>query len=592
MEKLQPVIKQIFWIMFALSALLILGGWYSASGNIAEQITAEVAKVNKAKTDCTQDVSMVPNGQWKQLAKNQNDEDALELGTAAAALREDQLSARVYPAQIRSRLAALQFNSPIGDPALRGEFGDLYARYFWDELQAVQPFVKGQGLVNIDWSNVKITHEDPSRWQNTPPRSGEIWAALEDIWLLRSMYDSIAEVNKGASQIYDAPLREILELSLRGGDPETAADSGGGGGSAGGGDMGRTGFGGGDMESMLGGGAAKGGGAWSKFEGGLEDDLLTAHFGNDPNGGSAGEMDLGGLGMDDEYGSPSGPGGNSGGNGDGDEESDKNARYVHAGDDLPYRTRAFLLKVKIKQQEIPRLLAELTNSKFPVEIIRVDMSFVNENGGGGMSGRGMGGGMGMENEDYGADVPENEQSSMSSMMSGGGRGGAGGFAGGIGSSGTSLDTLFQKCGDNRTDPRDPISEEERDNEAKGRNYLAKAMIDPDLAVVRVAGLMTMYRSEAETEAEQKSEEAAAQESSAIKIGGDSPSGTTPEGTTPEGTTPEGTTPEGTTPEGTTPEGTTPEGTTPEGTTPEGTTPEGTTPEGTTPEGTTPQNNGN
>ena len=77
MEKLQPVIKQIFWIMFALSALLILGGWYSASGNIAEQITAEVAKVNKAKTDCTQDVSMVPNGQWKQLAKNQNDEDAL-----------------------------------------------------------------------------------------------------------------------------------------------------------------------------------------------------------------------------------------------------------------------------------------------------------------------------------------------------------------------------------------------------------------------------------------------------------------------------------------------------------------------------------
>ncbi len=574
MEKLQPVIKQIFWILFGTSTLLILFGGFSALGDLEEQITAEEAKVKKAKADCTQSVTSVPNGDWTRQANNEVKEDAKELGAAAATLRQDQLTARVYPAQISSRLSALQFNSPIGDPALRGYFGDLYARYFWDELQAVQPFVKGQGLVSIDWSKAVITHEDPSRWQNTPPRSGEIWAALEDIWLLRSIYDSIAEVNKGAKQIYDAPLREVLELSLRGGDPETTPESGGGGGGGAGGAGDRVGFGGGDMESFMGGGAAKGGGAWAKFEGSLDEDLLTAHFGKDPNGGSAGEMDLGNMGMDDEFAPPTG--GSSGGD---DEEDDKNARYVHAGDDLPYRTRAFMLKVKIMQQDIPRLLAELTNSKFPVEIIQVDMSFVNENAGGaGMNsgyggGPGMRGGMGMDNEDYGAGGDE-DGPDMAAMMGGGGRGGMGGFAGGAGSSGSTLEALFQKCGENRTDPRAPRTEEERDNEAKGRNYLAKAMMDPDLAVVRVAGLMTMYRNEAEAEAEQKTEEAAEQESSDVKIGG-TPDGTTPDGTTPDGTTPDGTTPDGTTPDGTTPDGTTPDGTTPDGTTPDGTTPDGT-----------------
>lgn len=528
MEKLQPVIKQLFWICFGLLVLLAPLGWWKAQGDLSAKIDERSQAVDTAFKDAGKNVVNIPNARWTESAAKMNETHMDSYDRAAARLREDQLEARVYPKSIRHELNQLRFNSRIGDPALRERFGDLYRSYFWEQLQVIKPFIRGEGLVDI--SQAQITQEDETRWARNPPTSQEIWNAQEDIWLLRSIYDSIAMVNKGAERIDKAPLRSLLLLQLRGGDPDAEPGGGGGAGgfNSGGGDyesgdassFGSGGFAGASGMSM----AGRSQGAWQKFMGSVSNDLLNEEF-----GAVAGAAGFGNSGMS-SFSSNSMSSSESGGDYEGgdSEDGDSSAgstgkRYVHDDEAMPFRTRAFVLKVKILQQNIPNLLAELTNSKFPVEIVRVDAVFGNDpklssaSGNSGYSGGqfgssqySSGGSSGYEDnssssyESSESGMGSGVSSGMSMMMSGGGNTkSAGGLGSPFGPNGVPPGSLGRKP-----------TRAELKKIADGKGVFASAMLNPDLSIVRVAGLMTMYRSQSENEAEAESEAAAETESQA------------------------------------------------------------------------------
>ena len=147
MEKLQPVLKQIFWICFALSMMLVLFGWWSASADLSEQIATRESAVKQAFTDAGKNVAGVtPNPKWTEAAQKKNDAHEKELDNAANKLWEDQLSARVYPRSIRNELNNIKFGRPIEEDALRGRFAQLYDRYWRSQLDVIQPFENGEGL--------------------------------------------------------------------------------------------------------------------------------------------------------------------------------------------------------------------------------------------------------------------------------------------------------------------------------------------------------------------------------------------------------------------------------------------------------------
>ncbi|MEO2019906.1 MAG: hypothetical protein ABGZ53_36695 [Fuerstiella sp.] len=536
MEKLQPVIKQIFWILFGLALLLVVIGWWTANGALSTQIEARNGEVNKAFADAEQNVSAVPNKDWTDAAQTKNDEHKKEFTQSANGLRKDQLGARTYPVGIRDELNQLKYGSKIEKKTLREQFARLYLKYFHEQLMVIKPFINGEGLVDV--SNAQITQENPSRWRTVRPTSPEIWHAQEDIWLLRSILDSIAAVNVGAERIDKAPIRSLLVLRLRGGDRDAPAGGSAGGGFAGGGFGGDSDYEGGMMSAMDSGfggssGVSGGGGAsevWKSFQGSLGGDLLTEEFGagaGDSGGGgemgisSSSDYDEGGDDYD-EGGDDYDDGGSSGGFGS---AAGSTKRYVDDG--VLYRSRAFQLEVKILQQEIPSLLAELTNSSFPVEIVRVDASF--GAGSSGVLSSGMGGG-GYEGGDYEGDDYEGDSGGMSGGFGGnssgasglagmgglGGRGGRGMGGGGLGSSGlggadfgggiTGLGSGLNGSGNT------PGSRALAKKKAIGARLLAAAMADPNIATVRVAGLMTMYISQEENEAQEGAEAAAETES--------------------------------------------------------------------------------
>lgn len=546
MEKLQPVLKQIFWICFGLAVLLLIIGWWMASGSLSTAIAERQAAVDKAYTAAKQNVSAVPNSNWTTGATVENAAHEKDFEASATTLYSKQLDARVYPKSIRGELNNLKFNSRIDDKALRERFAQLYDSYFNEQLKVIKPFLHGKGLVDV--SQLQVTRVNSSVWSNRRPTSEEIWNAQEDIWLIRSLLDSIARVNRGADRIDKATLRKLDLVQLRGGDRD--AEPGGGGGAAGGlggfGEGGGEGYGGEGGGGMLGfgsgrgggGGGAAGGGPWKSYEGSVTSDLLTEELGADAGGGMGGMGGMGsgsseGYGGSDEYDGGMGGGmpgslAGFGAGGGGGASSEPASRYVDDDEELPYRTRAFQLKVHMVQTDIPVLLAELTNSSFPVEIIRVDAMFKSGETGGAMGAGGsfMGGedyegGSGMESgmtgaPGFGGSAPGFGGGAPGFGGSAPGFGGsAPGFGGGSlgGSSGMpgGMSGMPGMPGGNRlgTDAGNAVSNEQR---VMGQRLLTAAMADPAIAVVRVAGLMTVYRSREENQAEAEAKSAAESES--------------------------------------------------------------------------------
>ncbi|MEZ6121744.1 MAG: hypothetical protein R3C49_01055 [Planctomycetaceae bacterium] len=521
MEKLQPVLRQMFWIVFGLFLMLVLWGWYSVSGTLAAAITDRESKVKQAQNDAKQSVSDVPNDRWTQAAAKENEEHEKAFKESAHQLWQQQLGARVYPARISNELSKLKFQAPIKDSAVREQFKKLYVKYFEEQLKRVNPFINGEGLVQVN--RQKITHEDVHKWETVPPTSTEIWNAQEDIWLLGSIYDAIAAVNAGADRIDKAPIPMLLQLELRGGDP--AAEPGSGGSEGGfGGYMGDSGGGGYESAGFSGPGGPGGGGAganlpWKPFVGSATSDLLVEEYGPSAAGKSASVGFQGSSYMGDSVDMSGG-----GFGGGGEESEDK--RYVHEGENLPYKTRGFILKVRMWQQEIPALLASLTNSRFPVEIVRVDADFgtkVSASPGGGM-GMGMSGYPGGPGGYEGGSGSYENAGTSSYESSGGGFGGGGfgaspGFGGGgfggpaFGGPGGGFGspTPGMTPGGRPSPAQKPLSRAEMKKIQDGQGLLANAMINPNLSTVRVAGLMTLYVSPEEQKAGEEAEQAAESE---------------------------------------------------------------------------------
>lgn len=461
MDKLKPIIVHKFWIILFIALLLPVIGWSMATGSLAKEIDERKTAIDKAFTDA-QIPSNPPNETWSTALKEINKDKERYIGQSHKYLWDKQQSLFVWPTNI----APLMKDTPY-----RGEISrvprNLYRSAYKFEILRVHklanPFSFRDGTGTVDLSPNVIPHVPLDKWKTLPPTPKEMWDAQEDIWLVTSILKAIANVNKGAANVSEAAVRQISVLELRGG---TIGDDGS---SPGGGDD----MGSGMEGEMAGAGGLFGGGGGNNLGMGAGKDGmqnisvdmdLTEIFGNDADtSGGGGEdsmdmesadvmMDAGGLG-----------GGFGGARG----AAQNLKRYYHEEEDLPYKTRAFYLKVVVQSSKLPHLLAELTKMPWPVEIKRVQRADMFDDNlsplgqaGGGMAGRrqgrmGAGGG---------------DEFDLEAGLGGGigDRAGAGFEADGLAGAG-------------------------RDQGLDNKSLLDAALNDPELAVVSIAGLMTLYK---------------------------------------------------------------------------------------------------
>jgi hypothetical protein len=501
MERLEPILKQKFWILLGVGILMTFTGWWMATAKMLQAITERKTKIEAAENSVPK--GEVPNESWSKRLAGVNALQDSGVKTTQLSLWKRQLAKMTVPQGLDQQVPYLgKFTSED-----REVFRDLYpdeVRKVWKMLNPMD--FDGSGVVQFPVESMfKLMKQKP--WIVSAPKSEVIWDIMEDLWLLEGLFQSIAEVNGGPDATrMEACVHQIDKLELRGGGAKMP--SGGGVAAAAGGDGEGAGFGGAGMMMSGRGGAGGAGGAGGGITAVSADFDVREEFGDDGSGASAGAGGGGG-------GSAAFKGslmmGAMGGDSDGGGAPAAGAeavikRFVTDDPSRPYRTRGFYLSVKMDHRRIPQLIAELTandKSVWPVEIVRVHMSRLHEDdmssgpgGGGGMAGgRSSMGFAGARVDDSGSGPSLGAASMMggkAAMAAASGLGGAG--AGGDDFSGFTGGNSLGGGGASGNKSQQAVLAEA---------VLENTLRDPYMAQVTLCGIFTMYRKADEPAAEVK-----------------------------------------------------------------------------------------
>src|SRR5262245_49992499 len=222
MEQLKQVLKYQFWILLGVALILPFVGWFMSRSMMAE--AAARSDTLKKKQDSLVVRPDDPNETWPQQVDVINKQQENQALLAWRALYERQLPFMVWPKRM------------VNDPSKFEHYHqEAYRTDYVEELNRVRQIVKPydaekeNGLVRY---GEKLLPNPNAEWTFQAPTVGQIEAAQEDLWLLTAILSSISSVNEGATSVYDAPIREIVELLLRGGSPRGTRSSAAGGGGA------------------------------------------------------------------------------------------------------------------------------------------------------------------------------------------------------------------------------------------------------------------------------------------------------------------------------------------------------------------------
>lgn len=474
MEKLQPLITHRFWVLFGLAVLVPFISWFLYNGGIAETIQGREDTLKSEFTKAGQGATTPNEANWINPAKELNKLRQADYDKAAQKLWLDQQNgtAMFWPKRMLPYVKDLAFGQAVEGTGGLTIYKSEYDRQHKNRvLSQISTYKDGKGLCEV---NSSMVHRVPEGTWGGLPTWEQVWNAQEDEWLVAQLLTSINKVNTAAAarSITEAPVRQLHELLLYGGnlddDPKKAKSSSGpGGGYAGAGRQA------GMSGGMSGMGLGGEGGSQGTTNSTSEIKTPDVDFDEVKEFGSPEDTSAKSASTMDRSGSLSGFGSPTGGA--------PQRRYIHNKKDGKYRTRGFKTKLTIEQDKLPALLAELTNSAFPVEIVRVHWEAANENGrkaapvegtGGGLSSGGLGGGGG-----YGGAASNGRSSSMAggfggfggSSLGGEDESSAGGESSGFGSGATA------PAPDKEVDP------------------LEAALRDPNLATVVIAGLVTIFR---------------------------------------------------------------------------------------------------
>lgn len=513
MDKLKPIITHRFWILFGLALILPFVGYWMATSKLAAEITERWDTLDKAHAGIPTGAGS-PNDSWITAVQQYNQKRAARNKQAHRLLWNRQTELCYWPEDIRADMEQCAYRGAIESgeavtrvPNLYREDYETEVRRVWHLAEPLDPYTM---TGKLEFPLEMMPRVPISEWQNRAPTFQEIWDAQEDLWLLTDLFQAISRVNAGANSIADAHVRKIEDIRLFGAERGTGAAGASPGGMMSGGmpsdvamdPMMGMGMGGLPGDMVMGGGSGMGGARSVSADFNLSEEFSNVQFGSGGGRGGAGPMGMdmamgGGFGgsmMMPEMGGPADMGamGEMGGG----TATPQVRRYVDNDEGQPYRTRGFYMKVVVDHRRVPDLLVELTNSRWPVEIIRVHQ--VSRGAGtsttgamGGAYDLAMGAGdaaaydpaysAGYADDMAGGAIAYDPSMAMPSGMEPLGMGSSsmmGNSMGGLGS-------------------------------ARLRGLAQAAMADPNLATVVVAGLMTLYN-----EPEPEAAEAAAPDAGA------------------------------------------------------------------------------
>lgn len=217
MEKLKQFQKYQFWALLVAALVLPFVAWSMARGMIP--LTADrTSELTKLRDSLKSGGNDDPNTEWARQANLINAEQEKQKDLAWRSLYERQKPFMVWPKNV----------NPDPEKMLPRDL-QVYRLAYPKEVVKVWKIVKPTedededapvGLVEYSY---EMLPRPDTEWELQAPSPSKIVAAQEDLWLLTAILTAVASVNEGTTTPFDAPIRKIEELILRGGSKVVAA---------------------------------------------------------------------------------------------------------------------------------------------------------------------------------------------------------------------------------------------------------------------------------------------------------------------------------------------------------------------------------
>ena len=95
MERLEPVLKQKFWILLGMGILMTLVGWWMATAQIAKAITERKTQIKAAEDSVPK--NDVPNESWAKRLSDVNGKQDVSIKSTQLGLWKRQIVRRILP---------------------------------------------------------------------------------------------------------------------------------------------------------------------------------------------------------------------------------------------------------------------------------------------------------------------------------------------------------------------------------------------------------------------------------------------------------------------------------------------------------------
>ena len=471
MDKLEPILKNRFWILLVPLFSMNLWGYFSANSALKADTAKRESELKSAISGIpagTNDANETYSAELKkrnEILKTYVDEELLGLW-------KRQQKRMIWPLRVAARIPKT-YRDPNLHETIRFDYMKNYPLVIQELHESVEPFVPKKGKETLPWTP-KVDfplHLIPQmKIGKLTTTSEEMWDAQEDIWMTQFILEAIRQMNKDVDSPNSASVRRVIAFRLLGGDGvaaggEGAAPAGEGEGSAA------------YMNaSMMGGGGA----------GGASKVTSSVKFSPTEEFGAGGEpvSAAGGYGGQSSMMMSTPP------SSEGDAAADPSAaptgplRYVGESEKTPYHERGFYLSVIIDQKNLVDFLVALSNSEWPVRVVRFHFG-KNPYGSdpyarGGAAGGGYGG-MGMSSA---GGFP-----SGSNYPGGGGGQSSSPFQSGAGGEGASSADFPSSSPGMQSGVMGAMG----GGALANTGYPASALENADLVQLDLAGLITMYK---------------------------------------------------------------------------------------------------
>lgn len=470
MDKLKPILAQKFWILFGMVLIMPLVGYFMTKGKLAAEIQDRFTKLNGTFSGIPTGTG-VPNDSWTNGLNDIVAKQNLHNRRANLELWAKQKELMFWPTDIAPIMAKAEYFKDLSQEQKGDQVLYKYPQSYPSQIRAlweiVDPLDDGMNLRDSD-KRRKVAfamadlHQSASMYQRDfQPTFGDIWAAQEDIWLQTELLNAIKRLNANAISQGDAFVKQLGKIQLFGGTKSTGEAAAAATGTAASGMM---------MGDMAGINPMAFGGSGQRSEStALSADInLAEEF--------DAQIENSGTGVGGAMAAMSTFGGTSGTPADAASTAAGGAattvkRYLDFTEGQAYKRRGFTIKLIMDHRKVPALIAELMNSPFPVEIVRVHQAWYSD------SGSGTGGASGMMASSGKGFTPFNPMGTF-----------PGSDAAGISSAPAAGFTEPDGAGFGNT----PTTSATAIPGGTGGTGSAAAMADPSLAHVAIVGVWTLY----------------------------------------------------------------------------------------------------